>query len=1380
MCGVLSAQDIKTFSNIQYLSADEGLSQREVTCILQDKQGFIWIGTRGGLNRYDGYSFKIFQNEIGNTNSLNNNSIESLFEDSKGNIWIGTKSNGLSMYNPEFDRFEHFQNNPADSNSLRANRIISIAESEKGELWFGSWENGLFILNLETGKFRNVLKKEKISAILKTRDDNMWIATNRSLQNYTREGKPVNRFQSSPSYAFVHILEDRITGKLFLGTWNQGLFTFDRTEKTFIQYKRKSDQKGSISSNNAYHLFQDKENRIWIGTWGEGLNLFEPNTGTFVQYSLLNESLKGGKELYKDVLCIFQDQSGILYFGTNGGGICKVDKYQSQFGQIQNSGRTSDLPKEPVWSMMKDQEGILWVGIKGSPYLHYSQDGKKFSRIKIPGQSSMNSWFKKGARLMYQAEGGTRWFTTQFGLYKVLGTYGKYELQRIDIKESRENRLVRQRQISSIYQSRDGTFWIGRQQNGLRRSLFPGMPGEQVFKVYGEEEERGQVLNNRISSLLEDKKGQFWIGTYGGLYKYQAKSDDFLHFSKQLGNESSLSSDIIICLYEDRKGNLWIGTPNGLNLAVPASSDSLAFTCFQEKDGLPNNYIQSIQEDDHGNLWISTNKGISKFNLEEKVFYNYDLTDGLLSNSFMEGASFKDQDGTLYFGGIYGFTFFHPDSIQENTIPPAVFLTGIKVLNNELSAGKPFNDRIVLSKSIEFSEKIALNYNENAFSIDYTALDFQNSSGNTYKYRMNGLEEDWNSVGQKRSVTYTNLKPGTYTFQVKAANNDGIWNEEGAKLHIEILPPFWATWQAFLFYAFVFAGLLLLYRHFISRQNELKNKLELSRMAREKEVEMAELKSRFFTNITHELRTPLTLISGPVGEIMDKEKLSGKLKDYMLTIHQNTQRLLNLVNQLLDFRKAETGNMQLEAAEGDFVRFGREVFLSFQELAEQHNIQYTFNPSHKHIPLCFDRDKMEIVLCNLLSNAFKYVDKAGEIELSISKHPVSSNGETPAHSEGFCQITVKDNGRGMPEDLLEKVFDRFYQIANADSVKIVGTGIGLSLAKNIVELHKGEIAAESELGKGASFNIKLPLGSAHFEENQLLNSFRDSEDVSHYQEPTHKTEMVMHTLEDLLVGDKNHAGSLLIVEDNDEIRAFIHSIFAEDFQVIVAENGKVGLELALKHLPDLIISDLMMPEMDGLSFCKRVKEAETTAHIPVILLTARTATVFQVEGYQSGADAFISKPFHSGVLKAQVNGLLNSRQRMKDFFGKKVTLVPTETEIDSLDEKFLNQAMELVEANINKEVLNRDFMADALAMSPSSLYRKIKLLTGLTTNAFIRSIRLKRAAQLLQSSQYNISEIAFMVGFNDQKYFRNSFREQFGMNPSEYLKKEIQAADSRN
>ncbi len=1355
------AQENDYFPNIQYITSDEGLSQNEVTSILQDRKGFLWIGTRGGLNRFDGSSFRVYQNEIDNSNSLVNNSVETLFEDHKSNIWIGTKSNGVSRYSIEFDRFEQIQPDSQTDNLLIDQRVIAIAESSINEIWFGTWTNGLSIFNTENKTSTHFLDGTRVTDILKSKDNKMWVTTSDGIYVFSENGEQLDHITiASENIEFTAIIEDERSGNFYLGTWGEGLIIYNPITKKHKQFKYKSSDLNSLSSNNAYHLFQDNQHNLWIGTWGGGISRFNPETEVFANFDLSAGQNKGGSELYRNVLSIFEDRTGGLWFGTDGGGVCKVDRNKNQFGLKRKELGRIDLPKEPVWFVFKDKSDYLWVGLKGNENIFYSDVRNVYSRIKLPNPTPDKISRKEGVRAIYEDREGTLWLAGNYFLLEVQKNNKKLNIISVDIKNEDKSNLQSNLKITSLYQTSNGIFWIGTQQNGLRKSSSPGNPKTQSFQTY--------LKNERISTFLEDKTGQFWVGTYGGLQLYRPNKNDFLRYSKKQGEKKSLSSNIIICLYEDKQGNLWIGTPNGLNLAIKGENQTLKFKSFQEKDGLANNYVHSILEDENGNLWISTNKGISKYNIKENSFYNYDVNDGLRSNSFMENAAIKDSKGIFYFGGIYGISIFHPDSIHKTVVPSAV-LTGLRISGQEIRPGVKYNDRNILKKAIEFDQEITLTHKENIFSIDYTALDFHSSSGYLYKFMMEGLDEDWNTTTTQKNVTYSNLKAGNYTFKVKTISEESENDSSIASLQIKILPPFWQTWQAFILYTLIFIGLLFLFSFFIAQQTKLKSKLELAELSKKKEEELAEMKTQFFTDIAHEFRTPLSLISGPVESMMESKLDEDQRNSHLSTIHYHTQRLLNLVSQLLDFRKAEKGKMVLNVVNDNILKFTHEIFISFRELALSKDILFEFEAESSEIKLTYDRNKMEIVLCNLLSNAFKYTPVGSRIILSIKEFHDSENELYATFPNGYCEIMVKDNGQGMSEEMVGQIFDRFFQIVNTKSVNLIGTGIGLALVKNIVELHSGKVFVKSEEGRGSTFIIQLPLGDKHFNKNQFIQDFKRSEDSSHY-----KIERVLQSnnisYEDSLQ-DAALLPSMLIVEDNSEIRAFVKTVFEAKYNIYEATNGVIGLQKAKNLIPDVIITDLMMPEMDGLALCNQLKATEETLHIPIIMLTARTTAVFQEKGYDSGADIYVTKPFHPSVLKAQVDGLLNNRRKLKDYFTNNITLQPDETEIASFDKEFLNEAMKIVEDNLSNEKLNRDFLASALSMSSSTLYRKIKSLTGIDTTVFIRSIRLKMAAQMIQNKEDNISGCAYQVGFNDIKYFRKCFKKQFGINPSQLVEK---------
>ncbi|MDT0552687.1 two-component regulator propeller domain-containing protein [Urechidicola vernalis] len=1330
----LKAQDIDYFPNVEYITSNEGLSQSEVTSILQDKKGFLWIGTRGGLNRYDGKTIKSFQNKIGDPNSLINNSIENLFEDSKGNIWIGTKSNGVAKYNPQIDKFEEFGE---FFDELKDKNVISIAEGKENEIWVGTRKNGLWVINEKDKSIHKLNQVNVVSSIYKTSQNKILVGTAFGLHIYDLNQNLIEQVSIGN---ISSITEDTISGNYYYSSWGTGLFSYNPRSKKSTKLKLFDIKNSEVNSNNLHYIYLDTKRNLWVGSWGTGLYKYNLNTNQYAHYSLFSNNGKGSKELYNDVLTIYQDGSENLWFGTNGGGVCKViDTEQFGFKSFKN------LPNEPVWSVIKDEGKTLWVGFKGNSNIYFGGGDDDFRKIKLPESfpGNSNRSVKSGAKVIYQDSKKSIWVGGNYSLFQINKNGNSYILNNKNIPIIRDDNTKENAKITTLDESSDGTFWIGTQQKGLRKSVQPGSPKDQKFEHH--------LGNNRISAFLEDSNGQIWIGTYNGLLQYNKTTNNFKKYAKVQSNKNTLSSDIINSICEDSNGQIWIGTPNGLNLLIKTEKD-IYFKAYQVEDGLPNNYIHSVLEDTSKNLWVSTNKGISKYSLKEKIFSNFDLTDGLSSNNFMEGVGFRSNVGELYFGGIYGLNSFIADSIKPRELPN-VTITGFQIAGEEIKAGESYNDRTLLNNAIEYTDEIVLNSNENIFSIDYSPLSF-NTSNSNLEYMLQGLDDEWHNSNSQTSINFSNLKPGDYIFKIRPVSKLNSENNI-TQLGIKILPPFWKSNKAFALYIISFIGLLFLYRFYINKQNELKTRLELSRNNRKREEEIAKMKTQFFTNIAHEFRTPLTLISGPLEFLLNNNIDANQKKAHLSTIHYHTNRLLGLVNQLLDFRKSDSGKMRLKVHEGNFSYFIKEIFLSFNDLAESKDIDFTLQLPQENIALTYDFNKLEIVFSNLLSNAFKYAKSKVSVEVEIN--------------ENSCHILVFDDGKGMSEEMLDRIFDRFYQISNSDSSDLIGSGIGLSLVKNIIELHKGSVKVESKIDMGSTFTLSIPRGDTHFTKDQFVQNFKKSEDSFFYKpERILKPEQALKENKEL----NSNLPKMLVVDDNPEILTFISSIFNTSYNVTVASNGKLGFDHAKNEVPDVIISDLMMPEMDGLEFTDQIRSENKTMHIPIIMLTARTTETFQEKSYTSGVDLYVTKPFNPNVLKAQVVALLNSRNKLKKYFGNKVNLLPTEpSEIGSMDQEFLNKVMRLVEDNLTNEKLGREFIANKMSVSPSTLYRKIKAITDLDITLFIRSIRLKRAAQMIRNKEDNISGIAYRVGFNDPKYFRKCFVKQFGVNPSQFNKK---------
>ncbi len=793
---------------------------------------------------------------------------------------------------------------------------------------------------------------------------------------------------------------------------------------------------------------------------------------------------------------------------------------------------------------------------------------------------------------------------------------------------------------------------------------------------------------------------------------------------------------------------------------------SETFTYIMEKDGLPNNVVYGILPDAQGNLWLSTNRGLSKYNPVRNQFINYDVSDGLQNNEFNTGAFFKSKSGELFFGGISGFNYFYPRQIVKKDFTPNIVFTDFKLFNKSVFVR---DDNSILKEIISETSEIILSHKENLISFEFASLDYYAPEKNNYAFMLEGFDKDWIQLGAKREITFTNLDPGEYTLKIKGTNSDGVWNDNAASLKIIIFPPWWQTWWAYAFYGILFFASLYFIRRYELNRFLLKNDLELEKIETDKLRSLDQLKSRFFTNISHELRTPLTLILGQIENVISsniKVKEKGKLQ----VAKRNAGRLLTLINQLLDISKIEAGNMKLNAGKHNIVSFLKSLFYSFESLAESKNIKLKFDSEFDKVLLIFDPDKMEKVFNNLISNAFKFCSDNGEIKVGVK-----------VLNESTVEIRIKDNGIGIPADLLPKVFDRFYQIDSSHTREHEGTGIGLALAKELIELHEGKITVTSKEGEGAEFIINLPRGNFEIEkersidppDNKILSTFvkEDSENIDIGTNDTGADILSKTALRHTDKDSNKNAEIVLVVEDNADVRAYICEQLEKDYKVFEAINGEDGILKAQKEIPDLIITDVMMPKMNGYQFCKTIKNDEKTSHIPIIMLTAKAGFDDKIEGLETGADAYLLKPFNTKELLVRIKNLLGIRKKLQDKYSKAVFVRKTAgKKISDLDEKFMNKVMEIIENHIAEEDFNIEAFDEKLGMGRVQIYRKLKALTGKSPSRHIRSVRLAKAKNLIEEKKGNISEIAYSVGFSSPQYFTRCFKEEFGFPPSDLTK----------
>ena len=1360
--------------SVEYITAQDGLANNKVNCILKDQTGFMWFGTNDGLTRYDGYSLKNFRplNEF--------LVIFDLHETPDGLLWCAS-SIGLYCFDLETEHFiATFKTTSDTANALPDNNINGIAAGAGSSLWLAT-NNGLCHLenisrsHLEKSSTRITIFNTENSAILSNsltaiehdEEGAFWLGTSdKLLQNFD----PIaNRSLSLPS-SIVNAEKRTITrintlftinNTIWAGTMGGGIIRLNKTTRKLDVLTRKETGKISLSHDDVYGIQMDGWENVWIGTWDgiDRIHAFSDPPGISVIDNFNKNHLYFNENLENRISSVFYDDSGVMWLGTFGGGVVKINIHSSFYKRIEFDSRIE------VKAFAEDPDGYLWIstyhgGIKKTREKAGTTDNYSFTNFTKEGKNDLHSNI-----ILCSAKdvNGNFWF----GSYESTLYFYNYKLQQFkEISVTPENDKNWKGKINTLCFDTDNFLWIGT-SNGL---ILYDLNLKEFHRISPSDLVHHGLNDIVIQCILKDSKGNIWVGTGRGVNKLIYRNEKNFHFQKfndlQIPAEKLPMSEVR-AIYEDKKQRLWFGYLEGGVGLLDQADEVIEF--YNTRDGLCNNFVACITEDNNGNLWLGTNSGISQFNPDTEKFKNY-----FIANN--NRAAYKDGHGNIYFGNNHGFLYFNPDSIHLNQFVTPAVISNIKVRNMPVPLNEKINGQIILTKAIQYTQQIKLNYLNNDFSLDLVALSYLSQDLNKYAYILEGLHEYWNEVdARSRTITYNNLKPGNYTFRVKASNNDGIWSTKEHTLEIIVSPPWWnATWfiSALLIaiLAIIFVAFNLRIKYILTKQQELRtkaeleNKLKISRIEQQKEKELSEVKMKFFTNISHEFRTPLTLILSPLTELIDSEQIPYEIKKRLKPIRKNSTKLLNLINQLLDLRKIDTHKMELKVGSNNINSFVKTIFKSFKPLALQNNINYTFVPIEKSALLWFDADKMETVISNLLSNAFKFTPPDGTITVKIDS--------TKNEAEKHMAIAVSDSGKGILKKEQKNIFNRFYQVEENGETRKSGTGIGLSLVHEIVKLHKGEVQVESVIGKGTTFTVLLPMGKAHFSSDQVL--FIKAEENVVYVKPEVEIDDPEIASEEIAAGLSGalKKGTIVLVEDNLEVLAYTKIIFQDEYQVFTATNGKEGLRLVKQHLPDLVISDIMMPIMDGIELCTAIKTTEISCHIPVILLTAKVADFEITKGLETGADDYVLKPFTNAVLKAKVGSIIKSRKQLKEFYSKKISLEPTDIEVEPGDEKFLKHAIALIERNLTNPEFSVNMLAENLNMSQATLYRKIKSFTNHSISEFIRSIRLKRAAQLIHSKEYSISEISDMVGFSDQNYFRKCFLKQFGVNPSEYQKGE--------
>ena len=1373
------AQNINTQPyRFKSITVNDNLSHSNVNAIVQDSLNYIWIGTNNGLNRFDGYQITTYKYDLQNTNSPPGNRVKAMLVDKSGLIWIYFENKGLYSFDPTKLVFQKIPlPYAADQN------VTQMLIDQQGDIWINKHNLGLCRLILNpNGSLKNILTYSPDKILGKTgKIDIRGIFSSEGVLYFYTDKNDIWSFNPKSNSFYRIYSGDELAlaeGEFIRSFYKDGQSFWIGTDSRllFIEKTKVGFQINPIplypSSVHVYRLYKDQFQRLWVST-GKGvfmINLRESkkNNPSFIRY--FKSSLNPQTILSNRISCFLEDRFGVLWLGSHSG-VNYTNLRRKAFVHIgQYMGETDLIKENHVGAIFKNDDGKTWIGTNTGLYIYPAENplaSSYSSRTKPfhPIQSYVN--------FIFQDSKGVVWMGISQGrLCRAEEKNGELVL---DCWEGNDqNRHSSSDQIRGMCEDHLGRLWVTTRDKGL---FVISEDRKEHFHVVHDATNPNSLSTNKLTVPYYDPLDScIWVSSRdGGLTRITFFPNDslkFRHFKYDPEDSTSISSNHTWQVLRSKKGQLWIGTlGGGLNELIEEANGKVRFRRYITKDGLVDNDIECIAEDDAGNLWLA-GIGLTKFNPDEGSFVHFDYQDGLQSNHFYVGAVHKDQNGLLYFGGVSGINVFNPEQIISDSILPKVYITGIRINNEKVEIGKEFNGRVLLEKPLSQPNSLYLNAGEADIFFDFVGLQFASPEENLYEYRLKGLNDHWvQTKFPNLSANYSNIPPGDYSFQVRASNGDGVWNETITSVSLHIALPWFQTPFAFSVYVLIIALALYLFQKITKHQATLKNELLMA----EKEQELNHAKLSFFTQISHELRTPLTLIKGPLEELLLQSSIKRNTKNKLEVIKKSTNRLLRLVNQLLDLRKMETGNMGLYAANGDFIHFIREVFIIFSQSASDKEIDFQFSSVKDKLNLTFDRDKMEIVLMNLLSNAYKYTEE-GSISVSVSlKGNASETGVFDNNGQlinNYLIVEIKDTGVGMQEDELNKIFNPYYQVKHSISLNSIGTGIGLSMVSGIIRLHKGNIEVKSTQGRGSVFILKLPFGKKHFTDNQLIRNFKNSEYIGHYQEQHESLRQLPNTDSYLTrLKERNKKFKVLIVEDNLDLQAYLARSLENHFFILKAGNGQLGYEMAVSETPDLIVSDVMMPVLDGISMLQKIKSNELIAHIPIILLTARTSTVFEQKGLITGAEDYITKPFDLNTLITKIYSFLKNRERLMEFYRRQLFFEPVKENQLSPDEKLTHRAIELIETHLDDPEFSVQKLARLLSHSQSSLYRKIKQVTDKSLVEFIRDVRLRKAAQLLHENELTITQVAYTVGFNDVKYFRKHFKKLYQVNPSEFSSK---------
>lgn len=1328
---VAGAKDAPSL-RFKHYTVENGLSVNAVCCITQDSQGFMWFGTINGLNRFDGRNFKLFDQKGKKHSSLMGNIIFSIVEDRDNCLWVGTDL-GLMLFDLRTEQYRPFDTKTRDGVYIQS-RVHSIIRDRLDNIWIATLGQGVFVYDTKAKvlvQYRhnrrnpNSICSDEVRRLYEDRRGKVWVASfNYGLDEYDRK---TGRFKHYlPFGKAVEMRDDNLfedsQGNFWLANFNNGLVKMDRDRGTFTYYLKPG------SPDHILHIRSIVEYApgVLLLASDDGLTFFYTKTGRSETVKMNSTNPDGLNDNYLQTLYVDRERG--LWVGSYFGGINYSTLSLGNFNHYYKTYSKNSFPGRVVSVMSEDPKGNLWIGTDDAGLVYF--DVKKETFKQYLPQKGKNSLSYQNIHALL-CDNSSLWIGTFSGGLDVLDLKtGRFK----NYRSSDSEKSLYYSSVYAIYKDAKGNVWVGTPL-GLNRYN----PKEDNFDRIKE------LYLVGISYITQDKYGYLWVATGGkGLFRLDQKTGRWKNYRYSESNTSSLPSDKITNLCVDGKNRLWIGTDGGGLSRYSYKTDR-----FEKIDlDLPSNSVHSIVSD-NGYLWVSTNKGLVKFQPDRHTLKIFNQSDGLQSDQFSPNAGLKTRSGQLYFGGINGFNSFDPRKMVQNTQAPNVVLSDFYLFNKRVS---PTDEDSPLKQAVGYEQELVLKHSQSIVGFEFVSLSYMAPNKNQYAYMLEGFEKDWTVVTGEPKITYTNLPSGRYTLRVKASNNDGLWSRKEVALNIRVRPPFWRSNVALIIYLILIIYGVILTNRYMRRRVEDEHQEKIMRLKTEQEKELYDSKIEFFTNIVHEIRTPLTLIMGPLEYVLKSNKRVEEVKEDLLVVKRNSSRLLNLVNQLMDFRKLEAGGMYLKFVQTDVVELVRSISNQYIPAARHKNIQVNLSCPERRCLVSIDSEAFTKAIGNILSNALKFTRDRIDVEI------------IPREGLMVLDVRVTDNGMGIAPDEQDEIFKPFYQVKKDTPSDRMGTGVGLALTKSLVELLNGELLLESQEGVGTIFTIRLPLlaDSIATVEQEFIpqndrmeaSSGRSSEDQQEVIEPSQSGGLPV----------------VLVVDDNEELRLFLSQQLGAAYTIFCATNGSEALHLLENNRVDLVVSDVMMPEMDGFELCQRMKENVSISHIPIVLLTAKATMDDRIAGLEFGADAYIEKPFSVEHLQAQINSLLSNREKLRQKFAS-MPFVPSTTIANSkADGQFLERLNSIIEKNMADVEFSIEALAHELCLSRTSFFAKLKGISGLTPNDFIRLVRLKKAAELFSQGEYRINEVCFLVGFSSPSYFAKCFQKQFGVLPTEFIK----------